>query len=161
MNQFKDNVETDPKTSYHKSGRNLKKEKVLNKAPSDRQITAEQIIREAYEHRVDEFKPQSHRISNEEELKAYQLSNRVEFEQKLRRQPHSINCWLRYAKWEESQKEWERVRSIYERALNVDYQNRGIWLKYAEFEMKNRFPNHARNVWDRAVKLLPRTDQLW
>jgi hypothetical protein len=54
-----------------------------------------------------------------------------------------------------------RARSIYERAIDVDYRNITIWIKYAEMEMKNKFINHARNVWDRAVVLLPRVDQLW
>jgi hypothetical protein len=52
-------------------------------------------------------------------------------------------------------------RSIWERALEVDYRSLTLWLKYAEMEMKNKFVNHARNVWDRAVSLLPRVDQLW
>lgn len=53
------------------------------------------------------------------------------------------------------------MRSVRERALEVDYKNHTLWLKYAEVEMKNKFVNHARNVWDRMVTLLPRVDQLW
>lgn len=59
------------------------------------------------------------------------------------------------------QGEIERARSIYERALEVDYRNVTIWLKYAEMEMKHKNVNHARNIWDRCVELLPRIDQLW
>lgn len=73
----------------------------------------------------------------------------------------SIGVWLKYAAWEESQKEFERARSIFERILDIDYQSPSIWLKYSEMEMRNRFINRARNVWDRAVQLLPRVDQLW
>ena len=69
--------------------------------------------------------------------------------------------WLKYAQWEESQKEFERSRSIFERIIDIDYQNPTVWLKYSEMEMRNRFVNRARNVWDRAVQLLPRVDQLW
>jgi crooked neck len=54
-----------------------------------------------------------------------------------------------------------RARSIYERALDVDYRNPPLWIKYAELEMKNKFVNHARNIWDRAVTLLPRVDLFW
>lgn len=54
-----------------------------------------------------------------------------------------------------------RARSIYLRALDIDYRNPTLWLKYAEMEMRNRFVNSARNVWDRAVTLLPRIDQFW
>ncbi|NXT09754.1 CRNL1 protein, partial [Prunella fulvescens] len=54
-----------------------------------------------------------------------------------------------------------RARSIYERALDVDYRNVTLWLKYAEMEMKNRQVNHARNIWDRAITTLPRVNQFW
>ena len=66
-----------------------------------------------------------------------------------------------YAQWEESQKDYRRARSVWERALDVSYASVTLWLKYAEMEMRARFVNHARNVWDRAVTLLPRIDQLW
>lgn len=73
-----------------------------------------------------------------------------------------IRCVLnRYAHWEESQKDFRRARSIWERSLEITYTNVSVWLKYAEMEMRNRFINHARNIWDRAVTLLPRVDQLW
>ncbi|KAG6405823.1 hypothetical protein SASPL_133417 [Salvia splendens] len=68
---------------------------------------------------------------------------------------------VKYAKWEESQKDFKRSRSVWERALKVGYRDHTLWLKYADFEMKNKFINHARNVWDRATQLLPRVDQLW
>lgn len=68
---------------------------------------------------------------------------------------------MKYAQWEESQKDFRRARSVWERALEADHRNVSIWLKYAEMEMRHRFVNHARNVWDRAVTLLPRIDQLW
>jgi crooked neck len=66
---------------------------------------------------------------------------------------------VKYADWEESQKDFDRVRSVWERALEVDYKNRTLWLKYAQFE--NKFINHARNVFERAITFLPRVDQLW
>ncbi len=71
--------------------------------------------------------------------------------------------WLRpqYAQWEEKQKDFRRARSVWERALDVNYNAVNLWLKYAEMEMRHRFVNHARNVWDRAVTLMPRVDQLW
>lgn len=56
---------------------------------------------------------------------------------------------------------FSRARSIYERALDVDYRNVTLWLKYAEMEMKNRQVNHARNIWDRAIITLPRVNQFW
>ncbi len=68
---------------------------------------------------------------------------------------------MQYATWEESQKDYRRARSVWERTIDVNYQSEGVWVKYAEMEMRGRFINHARNVWDRAVSLLPRIDKLW
>lgn len=72
-----------------------------------------------------------------------------------------VSNWIKYAQWEESQKEIQRARSIWERALDNDHRNITIWLKYAEMEMKNRQINHARNLWDRAVTIMPRVNQFW
>lgn len=72
-----------------------------------------------------------------------------------------MSNWIKYAQWEESQKEIKRARSIWERALDNDHRNITIWLKYAEMEMKNKQINHARNLWDRAITIMPRTNQFW
>ena len=68
---------------------------------------------------------------------------------------------MKYAAWEENLGEYIRARSVYERAIEMEYKNPAIWLKYAEMEMRSKFINHARNVWERACKLLPRVDQFW
>lgn len=118
-------------------------------------------MREAFERQDTETKAPKQKITDEEELGEYQLKKRTEFENAIRLKRHAISIWLRYAKWEESQNEFERARSIYERTLLIDYKNVGVWLKYAEMEMKNKNVNLARNLWDKAVALLPRANALW
>ncbi|KAK8950929.1 hypothetical protein KSP39_PZI003225 [Platanthera zijinensis] len=135
--------------------------RVKNKTPASIQITAEQILREARERQEPEIRPPKQKITDPNELGDYRLRRRKEFEDQIRRARWNTRVWVKYADWEENQKDFARARSIWERALEVDYRERTLWLKYAEFEMKNRFVNHARNVWDRAVSLLPRVDQLW
>lgn len=125
------------------------------------QITAEQIVRDARSQQEELAKPPVSKIADREELAEYQLKKRREFEDLVRRMRWSPGVWTKYAKFEESQQDFERARSVWERALEVDYRNRSMWLKYAEMEMRNRFVNHARNVWDRAVTLLPMIDQFW
>ena len=137
--------------------------KVKNKQPAPRQITAEQLLREAKEIQLEgDFVAPKTIITDPQELAEYRLRKRKEFEDLLRRvgrfQP---NVWVKYATWEEGQKDLRRARSVWERALEIDHRNPSTWLKYAEMEMRHRFVNHARNVWDRAVTLLPRVDQLW
>jgi len=132
-----------------------------NKTAANIQITAEQILREAHEHQEIAFKPPTQKITDPDELADYRMRKRKEYEDNIRRQRMNIGCWLKYAVWEASQKEFDRARSIYERALDVDYRNQTLWLKYAEMEMTNKFINMARNIWDRAVSLLPRVDQFW
>ncbi|KAF2313427.1 hypothetical protein GH714_010952 [Hevea brasiliensis] len=135
--------------------------RVKNKTPAPIQITAEQILREARERQEAEIRPPKQKITDSTELAEYRLRKRKEFEDLIRRIRWNISVWIKYAQWEESQKDFNRARSVWERALEVDYRNHTLWLKYAEVEMKNKFINHARNVWDRAVTLLPRVDQLW
>ena len=132
-----------------------------NSAPSNIQITAEQIIKEAQAHRTDELKIPIQRINDEDELDEYKLKKRRDFEDQIRRNRYNIHLWIKYAEWEEHQTEFIRARSIFERAIEIDYKNQTLWLKYAEMEMKNKFINHARNVWERACKYLPRIDQFW
>ncbi|KAH7513816.1 hypothetical protein FEM48_Zijuj11G0022300 [Ziziphus jujuba var. spinosa] len=135
--------------------------RVKNKTPAPIQITAEQILREARERQEAEIRPPKQKITDSTELADYRLRKRKEFEDLIRRVRWNTSVWIKYAQWEESQKDFNRARSVWERALEVDYRNHTLWLKYAEVEMKNKFINHARNVWDRAVTLLPRVDQLW
>lgn len=66
--------------------------------------------------------------------------------------------WIKYAVFEEGLQEFRRARSVYERALEVDYKNISVWLKYIEMEMRHKFINHARNVFERAIEYLPRVD---
>ncbi|XP_067011879.1 protein crooked neck isoform X2 [Anabrus simplex] len=136
--------------------------KVKNKAPAEIQITAEQLLREAKERDLEILPPPpKQKISDPEELADYQHRKRKAFEDSLRKNRTVISNWIKYAQWEESQKEVPRARSIYERALDVDHRNITLWLKYTELEMRNRQINHARNLWDRAVTILPRANQFW
>lgn len=54
-----------------------------------------------------------------------------------------------------------RARSIFERALEVEYTNQLIWLRYVEMEMKNRNINRARNLFDRVVTYIPSVHTFW
>ncbi|GLV37255.1 crooked neck [Carabus blaptoides fortunei] len=136
--------------------------KVKNKAPAEIQITAEQLLREAKERDLEILPPPpKQKISDPAELADYQHRKRKGFEDNIRKNRTVISNWIKYAQWEESQKEIQRARSIYERALDVDHRNITLWLKYTEMEMRNRQVNHARNLWDRAVTILPRANQFW
>lgn len=147
---------------YHQYQLIKKHFKVKNKAPAEIQITAEQLLREAKERDLEILPPPpKQKISDPTELADYQLRRRKQFEDNIRKNRTVISNWIKYAQWEESQKEIERARSIYERALDVDHRNITIWLKYTEMEMRNRQVNHARNLWDRAVTILPRVNQFW
>ncbi|KAA8521213.1 hypothetical protein F0562_011880 [Nyssa sinensis] len=135
--------------------------RVKNKSSAPIQITAEQILREARERQEAEIRPPKQKITDLTELADYRLRKRREFEGLIRRVRWKESVWIKYASWEESQKDFNRARSVWERCLEVHKGNHTLWLKYAEVEMKNKFINHARNVWDRAVSIFPRVDQLW
>lgn len=131
---------------------------VKDKSTNPIQITAELILKDPNIHQMDNIELPTRRIMDEDELVEYKKGKRKEFENKLRGQKHLIGNWIRYANWEQNLGEFARARSIFERALNVDYQNTGLWLKYIEMEMKNKFINHARNLFERSTQLLPRID---
>lgn len=139
----------------------MKKSVVKNRSAAAIQITAEQILLEANQRKEEVARAPRRRIADAEELNEYRMSKRKTFEDELRRQRHHIGTWMKYAQWEESQEEFKRARSIFERAIDIDYKTPTVWLKYAEMEMRHKFVNHARNVWDRAVTLLPRVAQFW
>ncbi|QRW13109.1 pre-mRNA-splicing factor CEF1 [Ceratobasidium sp. AG-Ba] len=135
--------------------------RVKNRAPAAVQITAEQLLREAQERQETSFKAPRQRVEDFEELHEYRGRKRKEFEERIRRTRGSVKEWQSYASWEASQGEYDRSRSVYERALDVDSREVRLWLSYTEMELKARNVQHARNLFDRAVTLLPRVDQLW
>lgn len=135
--------------------------RVKSKAPAKVQITAEQLLREAWERKERAVPVPKQQIADSEELLDYQRTERKQYEMRIVRNRSHTPLWIRYARWEEEQSEFVRARSIWERAIDNDYRNPVIWLNYAEMEMRHRFINHARNVFDRAVALLPRVDQIW
>ena len=94
-----------------------------NNEASNIQITAEQIIRESHGHRTDEIKIPTEFITGKEELEEFKQIKRKEFEDQIRRQKHNISLYIKYAEWEKHQLENERVRSIFERAIEINYKN--------------------------------------
>lgn len=128
-----------------------------NKAPAEIQITAEQLLREAKERDLEILPPPpKQKISDPAELADYQLRRRKQFEDNIRKNRTVISNWIKYAQWEESQKEIQRARSIWERALDVDHRNITIWLKYTEMEMRNRQVGyfnckHTAMIWDTSI----------
>lgn len=136
--------------------------KVKNKSAAPVQITAEQILRVAHENQQTLPKaPPKQVISDQEELEDYRLRKRQQYESLLGRNRKTAAIYIKYAAWEESQKDLTRARSVFERFLDIDHRIPTVWIKYAEMEMKNKNINLARNIWDRAVCLLPRVSQLW
>lgn len=132
-----------------------------NRAPAPIQISAEQILREAADRQEPHTIDPVVQIHDAEEYQSYLRDRRKHFEDNIRYRREHIGNWVKYARLEEEHKEFERARSIFERALEVDVRSAELWLRYAEFEMRNEYVNHARNILDRAVQLLPRVDFLW
>ena len=90
-----------------------------NRAPAPIQITAEQLLREAKERGLEDVpKAPKQFITDKEELLQYQNAKRKDFEDQIRRNRHHIGIWCRYALWEATLKEFERSRSVFERALS-------------------------------------------
>jgi hypothetical protein len=71
--------------------------KVKNKQPAERQITAEQLLREAKEIQLeDDFKKPKTIINDPEELAEYRLKKRKEFEDLVRRVGRfNLTIWVK------------------------------------------------------------------
>ena len=134
---------------------------VKNRAPAPIQISAEQIIREAADRQEPHILDPVSKIHDAEEYQSYLSSRRKHFEDNIRYRREHIGNWVKYARFEEENKEYERSRSVFERALEVEHRSGELWLRYAELEMRNEFVNRARNILDRGVQILPRIDFLW
>lgn len=134
---------------------------VKNRAPAPIQISAEQLLRESADRQEALTVDPVVQIHDAEEYQSYLRDRRKHFEDNIRYRREHIGNWVKYAKLEEEHKEYERARSVFERALEVEPRSAELWLRYSQFEMRNEFLNHARNILDRAVQLLPRTDFLW
>jgi hypothetical protein len=63
---------------------------VRNKSAAERQITAEQLVREATERATVVHTEPVQKIEGEDELRAYQVRKRTEFENELRRERHHM-----------------------------------------------------------------------
>ncbi|PIA41392.1 LOW QUALITY PROTEIN: hypothetical protein AQUCO_02200066v1 [Aquilegia coerulea] len=130
---------------------------VKNKNPAPIQITAEHLLRQTRQG-AEIIAPQyanKQKIVDSAELADYHLIRRQEFENSIQFRSSDIKVWANYAQWEESQGEFDRALSIWERALeskHVGYKNPNLWCRYAEMEMKNRFLNHASSfIWKKLL----------
>lgn len=126
-----------------------------------KRITAEALVSEAYDDRLTPLQTPEYKITDLEELHAYQRRKRQEYEGAIRRNRFNFGQWIRYAQFEISQHDFPRARSIFERALDVDSTNVSLWIRYVQIEIKGGNINHARNLLERATKILPRVDKLW
>ena len=134
---------------------------VKNRAPAPIQISAEQILREAADRQEENILEPIVKVHDAEEYQSHLADRRKHYEDNIRYRREDIGNWVKYARFEEENKELERARSVFERALEVDHRSAELWLRYAEFELRQEFIQHARNVLDRAVQILPRQDFLW
>ncbi|KPA81477.1 hypothetical protein ABB37_03834 [Leptomonas pyrrhocoris] len=100
-------------------------------------------------------------IHSREELALYRQKRRSELEESVRRGYKAIGNWIRYARWEAQQRDFDRMRAVMERAVAVHGENGNLWRDYAELEEVNGFIEHARQVWNRGVSALPSSVDLW
>ncbi|PRT56627.1 Pre-mRNA-splicing factor CLF1 [Wickerhamiella sorbophila] len=134
---------------------------VKNRAVAPLQISAEQILAEAFERKEKVLTKAYETVTDKAELRELQHRKRTEWEEALRRNRLDLRQWMRYAQFEWDQKEYERGRSIFERALAVDHTFVPLWIRYIQSELRAGNVNHARNILDRATETLPKVDKLW
>jgi crooked neck len=70
---------------------------------------------------MDEYQAPRHNLQSNEEIEDYKYRMRRDFEESIRRQKHHMGNWIKYAEWEASIGDFARARSVFERAIDVDY----------------------------------------
>ncbi|KAK6589509.1 hypothetical protein RS030_203058 [Cryptosporidium xiaoi] len=162
-------------STYHRYGqassRNLLEgvNNVKDKTSAPVQITVEQILKETYSGYAENKNVQNsynernefHEFRDSDELDEYVIRRRKEFEDIIRKKRWKISLYLSYAKWEALQHNFNNSRSIFERALNINYEHTRIWREYINMEIINGNINNARNLYERVIKLLPMVDEFW
>ncbi|KAH7648380.1 hypothetical protein FG379_000304 [Cryptosporidium bovis] len=162
-------------STYHRHGqassRNLLEgvNNVKDKTSAPVQITVEQILKETYSGYAENKNVQSsynernefHEFRDSDELDEYVIRRRKEFEDIIRKKRWKISLYLSYAKWEALQHNFNNSRSIFERALNINYEHTRIWREYINMEIINGNINNARNLYERVIRLLPMVDEFW
>ncbi|EDK98626.1 mCG119911 [Mus musculus] len=138
---------------------------VKNKAAAEVQITAEQLLREAKERELELLAPPpQQKITDAEEFNDYKLRRRKAFEENLRQKRTVISNWIKYAQWEESLKELDRARSIYERALDVDYRKcpkNKLFKGYIALELQLREFDRCRKLYEKFLEFGPENCTSW
>uniref|UniRef100_A0A0D9W589 Pre-mRNA-splicing factor Syf1/CRNKL1-like C-terminal HAT-repeats domain-containing protein n=1 Tax=Leersia perrieri TaxID=77586 RepID=A0A0D9W589_9ORYZ len=137
--------------------------RVKNKNPSAIQITAEQILREARDQQGGEFQPPKQKLVDSDELLEYRVRKRKEFEDKVRR-TCSASVWVKYARWEESQRDmlWykyvhmEEVLGAVANARQV-FERWTAWKSFVRFELRYGEVGRARSIYERFVREEPRS----
>ena len=117
-------------------------------------------MREAKERQEDDFKPPQRTIADAEELAEYRLQKRKEFEDLIRRVYWNESVWVKYARWEESQKDFARARSVWERALDHNYRSPRCGSECGDGD-DNTGCQPARKRVGHGGDPPPRVDQFW
>ena len=96
---------------------------VKNRAPAPIQISAEQILREAADRQDEHILEPIVKVHDAEEYQSHLADRRKHYEDNIRYRREHIGNWVKYARFEEDNKELERARSIFERALEVEHRS--------------------------------------
>ncbi|GKA08727.1 crooked neck-like protein 1 [Tanacetum coccineum] len=132
--------------------------RVKIKTPAPVQITAETYLPRSpsVKRRIP---PPNTKITDPTELADYRLRKRKEFEDSIRRVRSNKSVWVKYAKWEESQKDFnrarKRARQIFERWMSWE-PHQQAWLSYIKFELRYNEIERARGIYQRFVQCLPK-----
>ncbi|ODV96901.1 hypothetical protein PACTADRAFT_1486 [Pachysolen tannophilus NRRL Y-2460] len=139
----------------------MSKKDERDESAAEMQVSAGQILAEAYERRDPPVKYSNYGINDLEELNDYQLKIRTSYEKALQFKRSDIDQYVRYAKWEWDLKNYDRARSILERAININNSNVRLWLAYLNLEISHKNINHARNLFERCLTILPKVDKFY
>ena len=156
--------------------------RVKNKQPADKQITAEQLLREAKEIQLeDDFKAPKQIITDPDELAEYRLTKRKEYEDLVRRVGRfNAAVWVKVGGCPEHHRPGSQRRHGVPPAWRASppclpRSSQGFLLhynpvplcslhthaQYATWEEQQKDFRRARSVWERALAVEHRNVSMW
>lgn len=143
---------------------------VANKAVSDVQVTADQLVKDAYSDYATQEKRKRMKLQmsldssmsmSTDEASIYKAKTREGFETSIRNNRFNLATYVRYAEWEASLGEFRRARSAFERGLEVNYQDVSYWIRYISMEEGLGDCDHVMSLFSRVTYLLPGVGDVW
>jgi crooked neck len=135
---------------------------VKNRLAAEKQITLEQLMRDAQNYLDTELISSIKTFHDQDEVDRYTAQKRATFEQHSKgRGKGAVGMFIEHARWEAKMQEFDRSRAVFEDAISFDPHNQKLWLLYINMEISHGAVQSARNIFRKATQIMPNSIDIW